>query len=586
MHKRLIGMTRNKVLTHGGWNPHIPPIGTRQIIDSRDFFNTLEHLTPDKRSLALYRQYWDIEAALQNPSLTGEVQRALTEFSDEVLSRMSKPERKRIEEEQKAWKETQRHFKRIVVDRTPEERISRYERFIAEDDPERVNRAFLYNLEDLDYRQVFDNAIALGDMTPSERKIQKERLREIERRAKADAAQALREERRRAKDVAAAVPRISTRKVKDVVMTTSDAKPKRGRKKVIQEIVESLPPQIIDALPQTVNIPSQPIVIQPQPLEDYSAMRDALEEAAMNDGVIGQGRRVRIQRSKRGPSLFMKEVKKYRAEHPEISQPEAVKIVSAIIRQHREATGAGFLDTLKKIGTTALSLAPVALTMAPAIMKMMGKGKKSIRKTIRKKPGRPPSIRKSIRAEGGYHSEPGYKQNVRLKMEELLGKQGFKDYLTQIKNLTDTNAFNNDREAVNEFVERFSDKLITLNDEDNGLGLSFNEDDGFVQGDDEYSQTIDTYFSDDEINKGSGRYHPRKTIRKTIRKKPGRPLSIRKSIRQEIPVEGAGFLENIQKIAKDVSQGLLNRPQPTQIVVRHASGRPRKSIRKSIRKNL
>ena len=71
--------------------------------------------------------------------------------------------------------------------RTPEERAERWARFISEDDPERTNKAFLYDLDGREYTDKFEREDRLARLPPKERKALKqqfaaERSNEIQNR--------------------------------------------------------------------------------------------------------------------------------------------------------------------------------------------------------------------------------------------------------------------------------------------------------------------------------------------------------------------------------------------------------------------
>ena len=92
----------------GGWRPNLPPTITKTVIDTEGFLDEVNTLDPKARSNALIAQYWDVVAALQDPSLNEDTKIELINFKNELLRYMTSADRREIRIEQSSWEKVQK----------------------------------------------------------------------------------------------------------------------------------------------------------------------------------------------------------------------------------------------------------------------------------------------------------------------------------------------------------------------------------------------------------------------------------------------------------------------------------------------
>jgi len=133
----------------GGWLPQLPELRqTKRGIRATKFFKDLKGLPVNEEIVRLINLFWDLEAEKKNPRIDAYKAEDLEGLQKSVLRRLPAEQRNAIRTQLKAYRRTQRAYHRPLI-RTPEERAERWQRFIGEVDPERENKAFLYDLDDV-----------------------------------------------------------------------------------------------------------------------------------------------------------------------------------------------------------------------------------------------------------------------------------------------------------------------------------------------------------------------------------------------------------------------------------------------------
>ena len=128
--------------------------------DVYKFLRTLPTSTPQERQNAIVRKYWDVQGNFVRPQLTKQEQTYYKEYARELLKHMKPAVRRSVKEEEARWEFTRKELRPFGhrVRKTDE----RWARFIAEDDPQRLNRQWLYGLEGLPYAEKMQSAIDRG----------------------------------------------------------------------------------------------------------------------------------------------------------------------------------------------------------------------------------------------------------------------------------------------------------------------------------------------------------------------------------------------------------------------------------------
>lgn len=112
-----------------------------------DFLATVGKVKSQEGQAAIARKYWDVLGHLVNPALTNAQRKYVKAYARELKRHMTRATRNLIGQKEALWHFTKRELLPHGDRRRGKAKQARWEQFIAEDDPDRVNRHWLHGLD-------------------------------------------------------------------------------------------------------------------------------------------------------------------------------------------------------------------------------------------------------------------------------------------------------------------------------------------------------------------------------------------------------------------------------------------------------
>ena len=147
----------------GGWEPQAfrYPIETirvkKRIVETKPFRDRIASLTQQEKDVEIYNRYWDVLATLSNPKVSAAHRQALIRENRNILKIASPEMRRRINAEVMAWRHTKTKLKKSIPHLSKEERYQKHIQFLRREDPERLEKQYIYDLETVpDFQTIYD----------------------------------------------------------------------------------------------------------------------------------------------------------------------------------------------------------------------------------------------------------------------------------------------------------------------------------------------------------------------------------------------------------------------------------------------